>query len=110
MKINTIKKVAAGILLTAVVISPAFASNIKIGNSASQQTVTVSFGDLNMTRTEGAATLYSRLKNATGQVCGSHFGKQSLSVVLEQRECVTDSLDTAVKRIDNTYLTDIHSS
>lgn len=74
----------------------------------------IAVSDLNLSRQEGIETLYQRLKQAAGNVCGpetSHgVGPRivPLSVKKQYRECVDKALDEAVRSINNESLTKLH--
>lgn len=79
---------------------PAFAAD----TSPSQ---VVKYNDLNLTTPEGAKELYSRLKKASRNVCNDIYspGTQNL---IDQALCRRDTLDTAVRNVNQPLLTALH--
>jgi UrcA family protein len=67
----------------------------------------VKFEDLNVTTSTGAHTLYSRLKVASRAVCSAHAGKQ-LSRARQFNACYTQSLNQAIRQINDIKLTSLH--
>ncbi len=74
--------------------------------------VTVSYADLNIHSSAGAAVLYSRLKAASETVCSVESYRElgSLSRVAETENCYSETLDEAVAEIDSAALRRLHSS
>jgi UrcA family protein len=66
--------------------------------------VEVSFKDLSLTHTEGAAKLYQRLQSAAEKVCESADG-QDIARRLAFKACVHGAVATAVAKVDNPQLT-----
>ena len=77
-----------------------------------ENSITVSYADLDVDSEAGARTLYTRLRSAAERVCGvgSHLKLGSLAATIEAKDCYTESLDRAVAEIDNEQLTRIHES
>jgi UrcA family protein len=73
--------------------------------------VSVSYADLNIDNAAGAKTLYARLQRASQEVCGigSHVTVRSLTEIRKARDCYETALTSAVRKIDNDKLTDIHN-
>ena len=75
--------------------------------------VTVSFAELDLTKTAGVEVLYSRLQKAAEHVCG--VGARSLisltaSSRSEKAECYQMTLSKTVASLDMEALTEKHSS
>ena len=68
---------------------------------------TVSFADLDLSRTEGAEALYQRLRSAARQVCAPADGK-SLAQKQRYRACVSEAVSNAVVQIDAPLVTDVY--
>lgn len=64
----------------------------------------VSYGDLNLARTEGAAILYERLQGAARGVCRPLESKM-LSVQSMWRECLSRTVSDAVAKVGQPTLT-----
>lgn len=67
--------------------------------------VTVQFGDLDLNRQAGIATLYSRIKGAAHRVCQQQ-AEELLVAKQSYRLCVKRAVSTAVARIDRPLLSD----
>ena len=74
--------------------------------------VKVSYKDLNLDSEAGAQSLYSRLKHASKRACNvrSRTVTGSLRAVAEAKRCYNETLEAAVRQIDNDALTRIHES
>jgi UrcA family protein len=71
--------------------------------------VQVTFKDLNLTRTEGAAALYRRLQSAAERVCEAADGA-SLASKMAFRKCVRGAVAAAVAKVDHPLLTAYYGS
>jgi UrcA family protein len=73
------------------------------------QSRTVQFADLDLSKTEGAATLFSRIRGAAKAVCSRH---ESRELARRQRysACVELAVSNAVARVDEPVLTDYVAS
>jgi UrcA family protein len=67
----------------------------------------VSFKDLNLSSTEGAAVLYGRIKSAANEVCGKQDGIQ-LSQLHATQTCINEAVSRAVAQIDRPMLTSFY--
>jgi UrcA family protein len=74
--------------------------------------VKVSYSDLNITNEAGAKLLYARLQRASQEVCGvgSHNIVRSLTETKKARACYEKALSAAVEKLDSELLTVIHNS
>lgn len=71
------------------------------------KSVRVSFAELDLRKEAGARELYSRLRRASREVCGTpRTPSQSLS--RSKDECFEETLDTAVSAVGNPLLERIH--
>jgi UrcA family protein len=61
-----------------------------------QRQVVVHFGDLDVTREEGARILLSRLEGATRVACGAASDSRDLTMVPIYRACLQDTMERAV--------------
>jgi UrcA family protein len=73
------------------------------------ESMRVSYGDLNLTESEDAQTLYTRLRRTAENVCEDNRRK-SLQEMVDERECKENALSRAVEQVGNAKLTDIHRS
>jgi len=69
--------------------------------------VEVSYGDLDLARTDQANALYWRIQHAAHRVCESDATPASRALLIEKK-CVTRAVDAAVHDIDHPNLTAIY--
>jgi UrcA family protein len=97
--------------LAAVLALPAVAS---AGNNASIEntSIKVSFADLDISNADGVSALYKRLQNASEEACGSIANTQekNLSALTRNKSCYQETLSSAVEKVDNDSLRDLHNS
>jgi UrcA family protein len=72
------------------------------GESAPQRTV--GYADLNLTTTKGAAVMYSRLRNAAYEVCGSVYSSD-LQPVAVSKPCIARAMKNAITAVNSPMLT-----
>ena len=77
------KSIALISVLAAALASPA---------QAQEQSVTVSYGDLDLTSDTGVARFDNRIDAAVGQVCGDRIGPMPLSTARAVRKCSRDTM------------------
>ena len=93
------------IILVAVAAFITCSVSVAKADSASEaRSVTVQFSDLDTANTQGAATLYRRLRSAAASVCRNLQGKQ-LEQVWAYTDCVHMALNNAVAKIDRPAVT-----
>jgi UrcA family protein len=68
------------------------------------QTEAVSYKDLDLAWTEGAAVLYGRINAAAGNVCNSD-GSHELREITEARACMDKAIADAVTQVNRPMLT-----
>jgi len=75
-------------------------------------TMKVSYADLNLEKEAGAEILYQRLQKAAKQVCSGRTltVKGSLTEAAARTSCIRDTLDEAVKHVNNQHVSKIHAS
>ena len=71
--------------------------------------VTVKFGDLDISRPQGAAVLYLRIRAAAQNVCSS-FDGSGLSAKMHLDACVKKAVADAVTTVDNPALFAVYSA
>ncbi|NLG76216.1 MAG: UrcA family protein [Xanthomonadaceae bacterium] len=73
------------------------------------RTRTVRFADLDLDKTEGAATLFSRIRAAARSVCDEH---RSRELIRQQRyiACIDLAVANAVARVDEPTLTEYYAN
>jgi UrcA family protein len=69
----------------------------------------VSFKDLNLSSTEGAAVLYERIKSASNEVCGKRdrfdlWRSRTLQI------CINDAMSRAVAQVNRPMLTSLYNA
>jgi UrcA family protein len=69
----------------------------------------VSFKDLNLSSTEGAAVLYERIKSASNEVCGKRdrfelWRSRTLQI------CINDAVSRAVAQVNRPMLTSLYNA
>jgi UrcA family protein len=107
-------KLYKGLLATIVVVAlgaPAIASADAKSNFQGVS-VKVSYADLNLEKQEGAKALYRRLQQASKQACDVRSLREegSMARLGKKRQCYSEVLSTAVDRLDNELVTQIHNS
>ena len=73
--------------------------------------VKVSYSDLNLQDMKGAEILYRRLQSAAKQACsvGSLQEEGSVSSFAKSKSCYRETLTTAVAKVDNQNVSNIHA-
>ena len=71
------------------------------------ESVRVSYADLNLSKSEDAQTLYTRLRRTAENVCGD-LRRKSLQEMVVERECEERALDRAINEVGSRQLTAIH--
>lgn len=72
--------------------------------------VTVSYGDLNISSEEGVAVLYRRLQAASKSVCGIRLAwkQKCMRCIRLARDCYEDSLSRSVDAVGSELLLSLH--
>ncbi|HKU16424.1 MAG TPA: UrcA family protein [Steroidobacteraceae bacterium] len=70
------------------------------------KSLTVQFADLDLSKDEGAATLFNRIKGAAERVCSTQRGGTTLRDTKQHAACVEFALLNAIARVDRPELTD----
>lgn len=111
VKSTNLRKTLIIASLTAVLAFPAIAS---AGNDAGIEptSVKVSFADLDISNAHGISALYKRLQNASEDACGpiSYSETANLSQLTRNKACYHQALTSAVEKVDNDALSELHSS
>ena len=100
------KALVLGTVGLLVALSGQAAERAMLGKGASS--VAVHYGDLNLSTTAGARTLYTRLGAAARRVCGSQPLYTELREQARFRSCYDQALDTAVRKVDSARLYALH--
>ena len=72
-----------------------------------QLTATVNYGELDLSSSQGVATLYHRLRVAAQEVCAPFEGRE-LSKRARFQACYSEALDKAVAKVNRETLTAFH--
>ena len=72
--------------------------------------ITVSYSDVAFGNTEGAASVYRKLKSAARRVCDVNNGTKTVEMHLAAQDCYKQALADAVRKIDRPMLTALHTS
>jgi UrcA family protein len=67
--------------------------------------VAVSFGDLDLAKPAGLASLHRRVESAARRVCGVENFRVSLDLARRNRECVAATIDMTLGKMDTVRLT-----
>jgi UrcA family protein len=109
---NTIitSKPLRGILVTAILgaASAGFATVATAADFTDARSVTVKFGDLNLSNPEGASALYSRIVRAAHEVCD--LDSDDLATQQAARVCVDKAIADAVTKVGYPQLVDIYNA
>ena len=70
----------------------------------------VSYGDLNLSQSGDVARLYARLKYASEKVCYISADNRNVRRFHLQAACMQDALNTAVARVNEPKLTQLHAA
>lgn len=87
----------------------ALAMSAQAVKAADDFQVNVRFSDLDLARTDGAATLYARIHSAAERVCAPLSGRR-LDENQRYRVCVGDALARAVADVHQPTLTEYYQS
>jgi UrcA family protein len=71
--------------------------------------VKVTYGDLDISKVEGATRLYSRIKRAARNVCGADFMQPEEQFYINWKPCYEQAIATAVARVNSPMLTAVHT-
>lgn len=74
-----------------------------------QVSVTVKYGDLNLSTDEGAAKLYRRITRAARSVCGLDDIQPEERTYSNWKPCYEQAIATAVARVNSPLLTAVHT-
>lgn len=77
--------------------------------SDSPPSVTVRYGDLDLSTAAGADVLYRRISGAARQVCPDVYSRD-MNTATAGKRCQATAIATAVQRLDNPQLALVHAS
>jgi UrcA family protein len=96
--------VAALTVLPSLVAIESASAGVGAGDAPS---VTVRYGDLNLTSQEGIASLYGRIRNAAAAVCSALDGRDRMREML-WHDCYNHAVANAVQTVHNETLSAYH--
>ena len=102
-----------GLIATAIfgVLASGLAAVRAAGDTSDLPQVVVKYGDLNLSRPQGAAVLYSRIAAAARIVCKSfEIDSRSLGSRARMDACVHNAMADAVTAVDQPQLSAIYNS
>lgn len=103
-----LKVIGLGIAVTALSI-PAYAKDTIVNGKPGTRSITISYGDLDLSRPAGIDTLYDRLRIAGERVCAPRAQGGPLAVKQDWKQCFARAVDEAVSHIDNPQLSLAHT-
>jgi UrcA family protein len=78
-----------------------------IADSSDVPQITVKYGDLNVSNSQGAAALYARIRSAGKSVC-SQFDGPGIDAHLQTNACIDEAILGAVTKVNNSALTAVY--
>jgi UrcA family protein len=90
------------------IVAAAFATAPAAHADTAPPRITVQYGDLDLGRAAGAATLYARLHAAAGAVCGSAH-PSDVRAVMSVRLCREQAIARAVASVDHPGFSEWHA-
>jgi UrcA family protein len=103
MNANVAKRLSAACL--AALFCSGVLSNAVAGEAP---TITVKYGDLNLSNPKGVATLYGRIERAATVVCGASPSPAPLGFKRAREQCRTEAIANAIKAVNIDVLTAMH--
>jgi UrcA family protein len=91
--------------LAAVVLGLASASSFATTSGA--RSMKVSYGELDLSKSSGAETLYRRIKKAAYVVCGAYDSPMPW-IYTAKSQCFKTAVDDAVAKVNSPLLTSVH--
>ena len=76
----------------------------------SDNTIRVTFGELDVSQQEGVEVLYQRIRTAARKVCGANdYRIRSLGIQRTAKKCFNNAVDNTVDKIGNSALETLHN-
>lgn len=72
------------------------------------QSITIHYGELDLSKAQGLEVLYKRIKRAASSVCGSDRSPLTTSRARHAMECYQATLEDAVRQVNRPRLTALH--
>jgi UrcA family protein len=110
MKANSITSyLGTGMLAFSATLGQAWMVNTaRAADAAAPQSLRISVGDLDLSKSSDVATLYARIKSAAVQACGEDVVTGSRLPSGGKKQCMTQAVDGAVSQINNPSLSAYH--
>jgi UrcA family protein len=101
-----------GLVATAILstLASTFTAVSAAADSSDMISVTVAYGDLNVSNPQGAATLYRRIGAAAREVCGSYLDSWELRARAARDACVHQAVTDAVTKVGQPELFAIYNA
>lgn len=100
--------ILATILGATLLVTPAFAQRAN-APSGDSRAIPVSYSDLNLTTSEDASALLSRLRQAASAACEAHeISQPSASLRRAIAKCRDDALEVAIAQLEEPELTRLY--
>ena len=93
--------------LAAVVLGLASANSFATTSDDGVRSIKVSYGELDLSKSSGAETLYRRIKKAAYVVCGAYDSPMPWSYTAKSK-CFKTAIDDAVGQVNSPLLTSLH--
>lgn len=72
------------------------------------RSLSVAYGDLDLTKADAVNTLYARLRGAAASVCGPREDGRNLDAHSDWKRCYNAALDQAVQMVAHVSLSEVH--
>jgi UrcA family protein len=95
--------------LAAVVLGLGSTASFATTSNGSVRSLTVNFGELDLSKPAGAEALYKRIKRAANVVCGGYSSPMSWNFA-EKNRCIQTAVDEAVAKVNAPLLTALHTN
>lgn len=103
-----IAKSALIVTLAAACIGHSALVHAERADRGSTQSITIHYGELDLSKAQGLEVLYKRIKRAARFVCGSDRSPLTTSRARHAMECYQDTLEDAVRQVNRPRLTALH--
>jgi UrcA family protein len=96
---DTNRRVAPMLVALALTLGGAFASATWASGWSDAPSITVPYGDLDLSTKQGVETLHRRIKSAAKQVCGDGFEPGDIARASVYRQCVRTAANKALEKV-----------
>jgi UrcA family protein len=95
---------------TLAIATGASAQTIRVTDSDTQRSVKVSYGDLDLSHSEGAQVLINRVREASQIACGESPSLANLEQAQAYRSCVVSTADQAIASVGSPMVTAMYQN